>query len=68
MGTDLLMEVVEATGLPTDWAKTELTKMLTDAGIDPATLTLDQLREVLAEQIGEALLKAKEDILLNEKL
>ncbi len=61
MGKELLGEVIEATGLPVEWVTKELDKMLRDAGIDPQNLTLDQLREVLAMQIGEALLAAKED-------
>jgi hypothetical protein len=60
MGNDLLNEVVEATGLPTEWVLKELMTMLADAGIDPKTLTLDQLRDVMAANIGEALLNAKE--------
>ncbi|HEX4922678.1 MAG TPA: hypothetical protein VFV50_01280 [Bdellovibrionales bacterium] len=60
MGNELLNEVVAATGLPAEWVSKELIQMLVDAGIDPAHLTLDQLRDVLALHIGEALLKAKE--------
>lgn len=60
MGNELLKEVIEATGLPTEWVSKELNQMLLDAGIDPAHLTLDQLRDVLALHIGEALLHAKE--------
>jgi hypothetical protein len=62
MGNDLLSEVIEATGLPVEWVTKELFKMLTDAGIDPAHITLDQLRDVLASNIGEALLEAKESV------
>jgi hypothetical protein len=60
MGNELLGEVIEATGLPVEWVTKELYKMLNEAGVDPAHLTLDQLREVLAQNIGEALLQAKE--------
>ncbi|MEQ1878409.1 MAG: hypothetical protein ABL958_17330 [Bdellovibrionia bacterium] len=63
MGNELLGEVIEATGLPAEWVTKELHKMLSDAGIDPATLTLDQLRDVIAQNIGEALLSAKENSL-----
>jgi hypothetical protein len=66
MAADLLTEVVEATGLPADWAKSELTKLLVDSGFNPEMLTLDMLREVLAQHIGEALLKAKEESILLE--
>ncbi len=61
MGNELLGEVIEATGLPVEWVTKELAKMLSEAGIDPAHITLDQLRDVLAQNIGEALLIAKED-------
>ena len=62
MKNQLLTEVVEATGLPPEMVNKELTKMLMEAGLDPQTITLDQLRDVLAVQIGEALLQVKEEI------
>jgi hypothetical protein len=69
MANQLLTDVVEATGLPAELITNELIRMIVGAGIDPAQLTLDQLRDVLALHIGDALLQAKEDVALaSEKL
>jgi hypothetical protein len=60
MGDELLMEIIEATGLPVDLVKQELERIVTGAGLDPAQITLEEVREVMANYLGEILLGAKE--------
>ena len=61
MGNKLFHTVVEATGLPTDPVNCELAKLLQKQGVSPDTMTLDDLREVLADYLQDTLLEAKEN-------
>ena len=57
-----LFEVlIEATGLPKDSVQKELTALLAKRGVHPDDATLDDLREVLANYLQEALVEAKRD-------
>lgn len=60
-GPKLFEVLIEATGLPKDSIQRELTSVLADRGLNPDEITLDDLREVLANYLQEALLEAKQD-------
>jgi hypothetical protein len=62
MGEKLFSEVTEATGLPNETISRELAELITSAGYDKETLTLDQLRHALAEYVQDILLEAKDDL------
>lgn len=52
-GAELLEEVATLTGLPPDWVQTELTKIVTNSGHEPADLTLDDLRTSMLAYLEE---------------
>jgi hypothetical protein len=52
-GAELLEEVASLTGLPPDWVQTELTKIVTSSGHEPADLTLDELRTSMLAYLEE---------------
>ncbi len=56
---ELFRMVTDATGLPHDAIRTELTRLLALAGIDHERVTLEDLRKVLAEYVQDTLLAAK---------
>lgn len=60
MGNDLFGKVTGATGLPTDLVCDELERLLTQEGIKPEEMTLEDLRKVLANYVQDVLLAAKE--------
>jgi hypothetical protein len=60
MGKELFHTVVSATGLPEDPVANELGVLLKQNGKNPETMTLDDLREVMAEYLQTVLLEAKE--------
>ena len=62
MGAKLFSEVAEATGLPNETISRELAELISTAGYNKETLTLDQLRHALAEYVQDILLEAKEDL------
>ncbi len=62
LGPQLLGDVAEATGLPQETISKELGHLISSAGYDRETLTLDQLRHALAEYVQDILLAAKEDL------
>ena len=51
--------LIEATGLPRESIQNELTNLLSRRGLDPADATLDDMREVLAHYLQDALVEAK---------
>jgi hypothetical protein len=53
-------EVIAATGLPKETISKELNSLLEAAGVDRSDLTLDDLRQVLAEYVQDVLVAAKE--------
>lgn len=59
-GIHLLRVLIEATGLPTEAVERELTKILTDRGLTPENISLDQVREVLGTYLQDVLCAAKE--------
>ena len=62
MGEKLFSEVTEATGLPRETISKELADLISSAGYNRETLTLDQLRHALAEYVQDILLSAKDDL------
>ena len=60
-GPKIFEILIEATGLPKDSIQKELTSVLATSGLNPDEVTLDDLREVLANYLQDALLEAKHD-------
>ncbi|MFP5518625.1 MAG: hypothetical protein ACLGGX_01880 [Bdellovibrionia bacterium] len=60
MGNALFKCVVEATGLPQDTCESEFKEVLSKYGKNPETLTLEELREVIAEFLQDSLLELSE--------
>ncbi|MCM2282158.1 MAG: hypothetical protein NDI61_09965 [Bdellovibrionaceae bacterium] len=59
MGEQLLMELIAATGLPQELVTSELNALIKKAGLDPARLSLEDIRLILAEYVQDVLLAAK---------
>lgn len=59
-GLDLLRFLIESTGLPPESLRLELDKLIAQHGIEPGSLTVDQIRDVLGEYLQDALIEAKE--------
>lgn len=60
MGNKLFHAVVEATGLPEDNCQNEFADLLKKYGKDPEALTLEELREVIAEFLQDSILELAE--------
>ncbi len=56
MGAKVLDQVVGASGLPEDYAKLRLEKLLHEAGFDPDQAGLDEIRDVLANLLQDLIL------------
>jgi hypothetical protein len=56
-GHELIDTVVAATGLPEDFAKTELYSLLAQKNLAAETLSLEELREVLADLLQSLILE-----------
>lgn len=59
MGKELVETVIAGTGLPDQMIRDEFTALLTKHGKTAETLTLDDLREVLADYLQDVLVTAK---------
>lgn len=59
-GTELLNELTAATGLPDDLIGDELTRLVCGAGKSKDSVTLDDLRDMLAMYLQDILLEAKD--------
>jgi len=59
MGERLFGEVAKATGLPKELIEEELAGLIQAAGINPAQMTMDDLRQILAEYVQDVLVAAK---------
>ena len=59
-GLGLLRFLVESTGLPPESLEKELNQLLKDNNLNAETLTLDQVRDVLALYLQDVLIEAKE--------
>jgi hypothetical protein len=58
---DLLREIVLLTGLPEKVVEKDLMKMIAEKGYLAENLTVDQLREILADYMQDALLNLKSE-------
>jgi hypothetical protein len=61
-GTGLLRILIEATGLPKESLEMEMKRVLSERGLREEDLTLEDLREVIASYLQEALLEAKDSV------
>ena len=59
-GAVLIEEMAELTGLPVDWVKPELTRLVVQSGLSLEKLTLDELRPVLLQFLSEMVLESEE--------
>ena len=59
-GDQLIAQVVEESGVPSEWAEDELNKILGESGCQKDDLTLDQLRFAMIRYL-ETLLEAEPD-------
>lgn len=60
MGKYLLDEVSRATGLPEELVSGELTKIVSKTGKQASEITMDDLRELLAEYLQDVLIEAQQ--------
>jgi hypothetical protein len=60
-GLKLLKDITAATGLPSEGVENELDRLIHAAGIKKENLTLDDLREVLANYMQDILLSAQQE-------
>lgn len=61
-GLELLRVLIESTGLPPESLEMEIHKLITRAGLEAQTLTLDQVRELLVDYLQDALTEAKASV------
>lgn len=57
MEKGLAQVVVEATGLPQDPVANELQKLMTAHGTNAEEMTIDQLREIMADYLNQVFLE-----------
>jgi hypothetical protein len=62
----LVDEVIELTGLPEDPLSKELEKLLSAAGLESENISLDDLREVLANYLNDVIIEARKELNSNE--
>jgi len=62
VGKHLINTVVSATGLPEDPIQRELSSLLNKHGKAPEHLTLEDLREIMADYLQTVLVEAKEEL------
>ncbi|MBX7230687.1 MAG: hypothetical protein K1X29_01245 [Bdellovibrionales bacterium] len=65
-GETLINEVALATGLPVEWVKIELKKLIYEQGLKIETLNLSHLRIILADYLQDTLIKAKKEMDLHQ--
>lgn len=61
-GIELIDELAQASGLPTDLIGQELSRIVADSGKDTSDVTLDELREMLALYLQDVLVDAKKSL------
>lgn len=64
-GTALIQELSAASGLPDDLIGEELSRIIMGAGKSTADVTLDDLRELLANYLQDVLAEAKVELQQN---
>ncbi len=58
---DILTNLIAATGISEELISSEIKSLTDRAGIKPQDLTIEDLRQILAEYVQEVLLSAKEE-------
>lgn len=58
MANPLIKTVVEATGLPEDPVQRELNQLIAQHGKNPDDLTIDDLREIVADYLHSVMMEA----------
>lgn len=61
MGEPLFDQVTDATGLPKELISKELDQLLDSAGVTRDEMTLDDLRQILAEYVQDVLLQIQNE-------
>ncbi len=61
-GDALISILVDATGLPKAWVETELRALMNKRGFSSESLTLESMREILAEFMQDVLVAAKNEL------
>lgn len=61
-GLGLLRLLIESTGIPQEAMERELSWLLIRHGLSPETMTLEDVREVLASYLQDVLLEAKRSV------
>ncbi len=59
MGETLIKTVIDSTGLPSDPIAEELNRLIEKAGLQKESLTLDDMRTILADYLQDTLLDLK---------
>jgi hypothetical protein len=62
MGKNLIEQISESTGLPENLVQDELVTLVSAAGLNPESVTVEDLRKILAEYLQDVLVAAKEDL------
>ncbi|MCB0393132.1 MAG: hypothetical protein KDD25_01155 [Bdellovibrionales bacterium] len=60
MSSNILKKLSENTGLPENLVTCELESLLRKAGLNKSAVTLDDIREVLADYLQDVIVEAKE--------
>ncbi len=59
MGEALVKTVIESTGLPSETMAQELDRLIAKAGLQKDSLTLEDMRNILADYLQDTLLSLK---------
>ncbi len=68
MGNKLFSEVTELTGLPEDLISEELKSLLERKGVAPEQVTMESLREALADYLTQVVLQFESEVEEGEEL
>lgn len=61
MDDNLFEKIVKSTGLPEELVTQDFLKKITDRGFEKSTLTIDQIRDVLADYLQDVILQARDE-------
>lgn len=59
---EIFNQIVEFTGLPKEEIAGELNEILSSYGLNPATVTMEQLRDAMTNYLQDVLLEVKNQI------
>lgn len=62
INNEIFNQIVEFTGLPKEEIANELSEILASYGLNPATVTMEQLRDAMSEYLQDVLLEVKNQI------